>query len=273
MSRCVLLLLFVLFGAPQEDVQRSVRELLRKLRSDQVEERAEAQKKLQEIGAPAILELAKAVQDSDADYAARAAALLKAISLDADAMHNPGAPVLLRPAPDRFKIRYTTSAGDFTVKVVRAWAPNGADRLHGLVRIGYFTDCRFFRVVSGFMCQFGIHGDPGVSVKWKGAVIPDDPVKESNKEGRVTFAMRGPRTRTTQLFVNLKDNAFLDDQGFAPVGEIVDGMDVVRRIYADYGEGAPQGKGPDQVKILSGGNAYLADFPKLDFIRKAEIVD
>lgn len=272
MSRIALALLVALTAAPQEDIPRKVRELLRKMHSDQVEDRNDAQKKLSEIGPPALLELAKAVEDPDADVSARVAALLKTIPLDADPLHNPGAPLMSRPAPDTFKIRFSTSAGDFTVKVTRAWAPNGADRLHNLVKIGFFKDCRFFRVISGFMCQFGIHGDPGVAVKWKGAVLPDDPAKESNKEGRLSFAKRGPNTRTTQLFINLKDNAFLDKEGFAPVGEVIEGMDVVKRIYADYGEGAPQGKGPDQAKVQSTGNAYLAEFPKLDFIKKAEIV-
>ncbi len=277
MNRLIPFLLLPLLVAgllqAQEDVARSVRELLRKLRSDQVEERNAAQKKLQEIGLPAMTELLKAAQDSDADYSSRAGALLKAIAADTDPLHNPAAAAMTKSAPGEFKVRFTTSQGAFTIKVTRAWAPNGADRFYNLARHGFYTDCRFFRIIAGFACQFGIHGDPKTSAVWKNAVIPDDPTKESNKVGRVTFAIGGPNTRTTQLFINLKDNPALDPKGFAPIGEVVDGMDVVQRLYADYGEGAPSGKGPDQTRIQTGGNAYLADFPKLDFIRKTEILD
>jgi peptidyl-prolyl cis-trans isomerase A (cyclophilin A) len=266
-------LLFAGLLQAQEDVTRTVRELLRKLRSDQIEERDAAQKKLQGIGLPAMPELIKAAQDSDADYSSRAGAIMKAIADDANPLTSPGAAAMAKAAPGEFKVRFTTSQGAFTIKVTRAWAPSGADRFYNLARNGYYNDCRFFRVIAGFACQFGIHGDPKISAAWKNAVIPDDPAKESNKAGRVTFAMRGPNTRTTQLFINLKDNAALDKKGFAPFGEIVEGMDVVQRLYSDYGEGAPSGKGPDQIRIQTDGNAYLADFPKLDFIRKAEILE
>jgi peptidyl-prolyl cis-trans isomerase A (cyclophilin A) len=255
----------------QEDVLRTVREHLRKLRSDQPEERADAQKKLIEIGAPGLPELIKAVEDSDADYAGRVRAVLRAIAADANPLLKPA--TLTQTAPDEFKVRFSTSRGDFTVKVTRAWSPGGADRFYNLAKNGFFDDCRFFRVVAGFVCQFGIHGDPEVAKRWKSATIPDDPVKESNKLGRLSFATGGRNSRTTQIFINLKDNAsVLDKKGFAPFGEVVDGMEVVSALYADYGEGVPQGKGPDQIKIQTGGNEYLTAFPKLDFVKKAEVL-
>jgi peptidyl-prolyl cis-trans isomerase A (cyclophilin A) len=267
-----LLLLAGTLGA-QEDVQLVVRDLLRKMRSDDIAVRDEAQKKLREVGTAAIPELVKASRDSDPDYSARAGTLLKGIAEDANPLMNPDAEVMKKKAPDEYKARFTTSAGLFTIKVTRAWAPNGADRFYNLVRHGFFNDCRFFRVIAGFVCQFGISGDPAIAGKWRTANIPDDPAKESNKAGRITYATGGRGSRATQVFINLKDNLALDSKGFAPFGEVVDGMDVVLRLYSEYGEGAPQGKGPDQIKLQTGGNEYLANFPKLDYIRKAEIAD
>jgi peptidyl-prolyl cis-trans isomerase A (cyclophilin A) len=131
---------------------------------------------------------------------------------------------------------------------------------------------RFFRVIDGFMAQFGIHGNPAVATAWRGANIKDDPVKQSNKRGFVVFATAGPNTRTTQLFINFGDNATLDKSGFAPFGEVSKGMDVVDKIYNGYGEGAPRGKGPDQGRVQSEGNAYLTkDFPKMDYVKTATI--
>lgn len=180
---------------------------------------------------------------------------------------------LKEKAPDTFKARFDTSKGAFTIEVTRSLAPNGADRFYNLVRSGYFKDVEFFRVIPGFMCQFGIHGDPKVSAAWREANIPDDPVKGSNKRGAVTFATAGPNTRTTQLFINFGDNAQLDGMGFAPIGKVTEGMDVVDKIYGDYGEGAPQGRGPNQGRIQREGNAYLKkDFPSLDYIKSATIV-
>ena len=180
---------------------------------------------------------------------------------------------LTEKAPESFKARFQTSKGSFTVEVTRSLAPNGADRFYNLVRSGYFTDIEFFRVISGFMCQFGIHGDPKVAAAWRAAHIPDDPVKGSNARGAITFATAGPNTRTTQLFINLVDNGRLDGMGFSPFGKVIDGMDVVDKIYSGYGEGAPRGAGPDQGRIQQEGNAYLKkDFPKLDYIQSATIV-
>jgi len=176
-------------------------------------------------------------------------------------------------APEIYRARFTTSKGDFVIEVTRAWAPNGADRFYNLVANGFFDDCRFFRVVYGFMAQFGIHGDPALNSVWSEARIPDDPVQQSNKRGYVTFATAGPNTRTTQVFINFVDkNTSLDSQGFAPFGKVVEGMELVGKLFSGYGEGAPKGHGPDQNRIQKEGNAYLAkSFPKLDYIKKASI--
>jgi peptidyl-prolyl cis-trans isomerase A (cyclophilin A) len=176
-------------------------------------------------------------------------------------------------APDVYKVKFTTTKGDFTVEVHRPWAPNGADRLYNLVRIGYYKDVAFFRVIKGFMVQFGIHGDPAVNTVWRQAHIPDDPPHvQSNTRGMVTFATAGPNTRTVQLFINYADNTRLDDMGFAPIGKVVQGMDVVDNIEGQYGEGAPMGAGPSQGRVQAEGNTYLkAEFPKLDYIKSASI--
>ena len=187
-----------------------------------------------------------------------------------DAKH----PKLNEKAPATFKARFETNEGAFVIEVTRDWAPNGADRFYNLVRNGYYDGVRFFRVVDGFMAQFGIHGDPKVSAAWRNARIQDDPVKQSNTRGMVTFAMAGPNTRTTQLFISFVDrNSFLDDQGFPPFGKVVEGMDVVDKLYNGYGEGAPRGKGPDQTRLQMEGNAYLEQsFPQLDHVVKATIL-
>ena len=185
-------------------------------------------------------------------------------------LRNPAA--LTEQAPATFNANFDTSKGVFVVTVHRDWAPNGADRFYNLVKNGFYDDVRFFRVIDGFMAQFGIHGIPAVASAWNNANIKDDAVKQSNKRGYVTFATRGPNTRTTQLFINFGDNAALDKQGFSPFGEVTKGMDVVDKIYNGYGEGAPRGKGPDQGRLQAEGNAYLAkDFPKLDYIKTATI--
>jgi peptidyl-prolyl cis-trans isomerase A (cyclophilin A) len=185
-------------------------------------------------------------------------------------LRNPAA--LTEQAPATFNANFDTSKGVFVITVHRDWAPNGADRFYNLVKNGFYDDVRFFRVIDGFMAQFGIHGTPAVASAWQNASIKDDPGKQSNKRGFVTFATRGPNTRTTQLFINFGDNAGLDKQGFSPFGEVTKGMDVVDKIYNGYGEGAPRGKGPDQGRVQAEGNAYLAkDFPKLDYIKTATI--
>ena len=180
---------------------------------------------------------------------------------------NPAA--LTEKAPDKFEAKFDTTKGSFTVEVTRAWAPNGADRFYNLVKNGYFDDCRFFRVVSGFMVQFGINGDPKLNTVWNQAHIPDDKVQQSNKRGYVTFATAGANTRTTQVFINFVDrNTFLDSQGFAPFGKVsAEGMKIVDALFSGYGES------PNQGNIQTQGNAYLdKSFPKLDSFKSATIL-
>jgi len=199
----------------------------------------------------------------------------------AEALSAPAAPApsagLLSPetatakAPDVFACRFRTTKGDFVVEVHRDWAPNGADRFYNLVKLGYFDNSAFFRVLGGFMAQFGVSGKPEVSAKWSRAAIPDDPVKQSNTRGMVTYAMAGPNTRTTQLFINFGNNANLDGMGFSPFGRVTQGMEVVDRLYGGYGDMPQQGgRGPDPGRIEAEGDAYLkAEFPQLDYIKMA----
>ena len=193
-------------------------------------------------------------------------------AVDLSKLKNPA--LFTEKAPDTFKAKFETSKGTFVVTVHRAWAPLGADRFYNLVRGGYYDDCRFFRVIDGFVAQVGINGDPAIQSAWRDATIADDAVKESNKRGFVTFAKtRAPNSRSTQFFINTADNSVLDKQRSAPFGEVAaQGMDVVDKLYSGYGEGSPRGKGPEQGKIQSEGNAYLTkEFPKLDYIKKATI--
>lgn len=175
-------------------------------------------------------------------------------------------------APASYKVKFDTSKGSFVVQVNRDWAPLGADRFYSLVKSGFYDDVRFFRVISGFMVQFGINGNPSVMAQWREKPVKDDPVKQSNTRGMITFAMAGPNTRTSQVFINFVDNTNLDRMGFAPFGRVISGMEVVDKLNAEYGEGAPRGRGPDQSRMQREGNAYLAkDFPRLDYIKKATI--
>ena len=176
-------------------------------------------------------------------------------------------------APATFKARFTTTKGDFVVEVTRAWAPLGADRFYNLVKNHFYDGAAFFRVLPGFVAQFGLSARPEVSRVWASANIKDDPVTQSNLQGYLTFATAGPNTRTTQLFINLADNKALDRMGFAAFGKVIEGMDVVQNFYSGYGEGAPRGNGPDQGRITNEGKAYLdKSFPRLDSIKTAEIV-
>ena len=173
-------------------------------------------------------------------------------------------------APARFQVTLETSAGDVVIDVHRSWAPIGADRFYSLVRGGYYDDTRVYRVVDGFMAQFGLNGNPYVNQVWKSELLVDDPVVETNARGRVAFAKGGRHTRTTEVFISYKDNAALDGEGFAPFGEVVEGMDVVDAFYADYGDGPPRGDGPYQAMAAARGNEYLdADFPELTRIIRA----
>jgi len=180
---------------------------------------------------------------------------------------------LAEQAPATYKVKFDTSAGAFVIQVTREWAPLGADRFYNLVKNGYYNDCRFFRVIAGFMVQFGINGDPALNKVWNQARIGVDPVKASNKRGYITYAMGGsPDTRTTQVFINYADNVRLDGMGFAPFGQVITGMEIVDKLFAEYGEGAPRGNGPDQGRVQAEGNAYLkASFPKMDYIKTATI--
>jgi peptidyl-prolyl cis-trans isomerase A (cyclophilin A) len=176
-------------------------------------------------------------------------------------------------APEVYAVRFVTTQGAFVIQAHRAWAPRGADRFYNLAKNGFYDGASFFRVLPGFVVQFGICPDPQISKAWKTATIPDDPVVESNREGYITFATAGPNTRTTQAFINLANNTRLDGMGFSPFGKITEGMDVVRRLYSGYGEGSPRGNGPDQGRIEAEGRAYLEkDFPKLDSIRMVTIL-
>ncbi len=179
----------------------------------------------------------------------------------------PAAPEMNRQAPDMYRARFETSAGDFVVEVHRDWAPNGADRFYNLVDNGYYDGVRFFRVIDGFMAQFGMHADPLVTAQWRVATLEDDPVVETNTRGRVTFAMTNqPNSRTTQVFINFGNNVNLDGMGFAPFGEIVEGMEVVDAIHSGYGEA------PNQGQIQALGNEYLeGEFPDLDYVVRATI--
>lgn len=177
-------------------------------------------------------------------------------------------------APPEYKVRLQTTKGDVVILVHRDWSPLGADHFYELTKMGFYNDSRFFRALKGFIVQWGINGDPKVNKDWSEISIKDDPPKVSNKIGTVVFAMAGPNSRTTQVFINLGDNSgSLDPQGFTPFGEIIQGMENVQNFYMDYGEGAPQGSGPSQAAIADIGTPYLEEhFPKLDYIKKAQII-
>src|SRR5580704_5468541 len=186
---------------------------------------------------------------------------------------------LLRPAllaakaPATYQVKFTTTKGDFVLSVTRAWAPLGADRFYNLVRHHFYDNTSFFRVLKGFVVQWGISAYPPVSAAWSHAPIKDDPVVDSNLRGYITYAMGGPNTRTTQVFVNLVDNKRLDGMGFSAFGQVTEGMDVVETLYAGYGEGAPDGQGPEQDKIEKLGKSYLdKGFDKLDSIKTATLI-
>ena len=197
----------------------------------------------------------------------------------APARTTPYDPALLHPetlklkAPAEYEVKFVTTAGEFTVKVTRAWAPNGADRFYNLVRHHFYDGAAFFRVLPGFMAQFGLSAYPEVSKVWENATIKDDPIVQSNHRGFMSFATAGPNTRTTQAFINYGNNEALDKSGFSAFAVVEDGMDVVDKLYNGYGEGAPDGHGPDQGLIGRGGHAYLEKgFPKLDIIKSATLV-
>jgi peptidyl-prolyl cis-trans isomerase A (cyclophilin A) len=177
-------------------------------------------------------------------------------------------------APDVFQVAFDTSKGKIVVEVHRDWAPNGVDHFYTLVKTHFFDGSRFYRTIRNFVAQFGIAADPKTNALWASGSIPDDPVKESNVTGTLTYAATGmPNSRSTQLFFNLRDNTkSLDPQGFAPIGKVITGLDVMESLYSGYGEGPPNGEGPDPGKIGAQGNAYLeSQFPRMDFIKTATI--
>ncbi|MGH9722008.1 MAG: peptidylprolyl isomerase [Bryobacteraceae bacterium] len=176
------------------------------------------------------------------------------------------------PTPDTYRVKFETSKGDFVLEVTKAWAPQGAERFWELVHRKFYDDCRFFRMLPGFMVQWGINGSPQVQSKWRDFSIPDDPVKGTNAKGTISYAKSGPNTRTSQVFINLVDNARLDPDGFAPFGKVLSGMEVVEGLYAGYGEGYPGGNGPRQNMLQTQGNEYLQrEFPRLDYIKTARV--
>jgi len=171
--------------------------------------------------------------------------------------------------PDVFRVKFETSQGDFVVEATRAWAPRGVDRFHELVRMRYFNENRFYRVVAGFIAQFGVHKDYDVHDRWRKYFILDDPPKEKNLRGTLAFAQSDPNTRATEIFINLADNAGLDPQGFVPFAKVISGMEVVDKLYSGYGEMMPEGKFIDPNRVENGTNAYLEPhFPKLDYIKR-----
>jgi peptidyl-prolyl cis-trans isomerase A (cyclophilin A) len=187
---------------------------------------------------------------------------------------DPTLPEWSQTAPAEYKAKFSTTKGDFVIHVTREWSPRGADRFYCLVKNGYYNEVRFFRVVAGFMAQFGISGYPDVNAAWRNATIQDDPVTQKNVRGTITYAKRGPNTRTTQVFINYDDrNTRLDGDGFSPFGRIVEGMDVVDKLFSGYGDGPPRGAGPNQARLQAEGNEYLkADFKDLDYVKTATII-
>jgi peptidyl-prolyl cis-trans isomerase A (cyclophilin A) len=195
----------------------------------------------------------------------------KASSASSAKLANPA--LWTKRAPDEFKAKLTTTKGDLVIDVHREWAPLGADRFYNLVRSGFLTNVSFYRVVPGFIVQFGASPDPKVEAAWNRASIKDDPVKQSNKRGFITFAMGGPNSRTTEVFINLKDNVQLDGMGFAAFGEVTEGMDVVDKLFPGYGDMKEMGgRGPSQPRVQTEGKPYLdKEFPQLDSIKSAAI--
>lgn len=201
-----------------------------------------------------------AEEEKKAEEAQRAAAGTNAALLEPEKLNE--------QAPENYKVVFETTKGTFVVEVNRDWAPLGADRFYNLVKNGFYNDAKFFRVVPNFVVQFGIPADPRVAAVWRTQTIQDDPVKESNVKGTITFATAGPNSRTTQVFINYADNSRLDRMGFAPFGKVVEGMEVVEAINAEYGER------PNQGMIQAQGNAYLErEFPNLDGIKSARIAE
>ena len=192
----------------------------------------------------------------------------------------PPANPLLQPrsfnetAPEEYGVRLETTKGDITIRVHREWAPLAADRFYNLVKAGFYDGMVFHRVLENFVAEWGIHGDPWVNAAWRQAEMMDEPVRQSNTRGRVSFSRNRPNSRTVQVFINLKDNSSLDDDGFSPFGEVVEGMEVVESLYSEYGDGPPRGEGVYQAMAIAKGDEYLeAEFPLLDRIERAMLLE
>ena len=273
----VLALTAVLSGCAAETPKPAEKAPEPAAKADPIEKKSEPEAKKEE---PAKAEPAKTDGKTEAPKAAGKTDGKSDAKSDAKAPEKPAAPAAAPKAaaasdavPDIFKVQFTTSKGDFVIEVHRLWAPLGAARFYELAKGNFFDDARFFRVISGFMVQFGISPDPKVAATWREKNIKDDPVMESNTRGMVTFATGGPNTRTTQMFISYGNNARLDRDGFSPFGKVISGMEVVDSLYSGYGEGAPGGRGPEQGRIQMEGNTYLkAQFPMLDYIKTARIV-
>jgi peptidyl-prolyl cis-trans isomerase A (cyclophilin A) len=176
-------------------------------------------------------------------------------------------------APESYQVRFTTTKGVFVIGVTREWAPLGADRFYNLVRAGFYDGMAIHRVLPNFVAEWGIHGDPWVNAAWRQALMADEPVRQSNRRGRVTFSKNTPNSRTVQVFINMKDNLSLDGEGFSPFGEVLEGMDVVESFYSEYGDGPPRGEGVYQAMAIAKGDEYFNDeFPLLDRIETAAVV-
>ena len=217
----------------------------------------------------ALVSLATACRHAPvAEDPSRAVARRRTLLLDPDAAF------WRTPAPDTIHVRLETSKGTVVIEAYRDWAPIGVDRFYGLVRAGFFDDSRFFRVLPGYIAQFGIPGDPAVTAVWADRALADDPPRQSNLRGTVAYAMRGPNDRRTQLYINLADNIRNDREPFAVLGRVVYGMDVVDRLEGEYGERSGGGmRGGKQERVLREGNTYLdREFPRLDRIVRATIV-
>ena len=193
----------------------------------------------------------------------------------ARALHDPHDSLWSQPGPSTYRVRMETTKGVVVLSVTRALAPRGADRFYHLVEVGYYDNSRFFRVISGRFAQFGIAGDPVIAKIWQNERFPDDPVKDSNARGTFAFAMTGPDARTTQIYINTGDQSRLDAQGFAPFGKVVEGMSVIEKLYAGYGETSGGGmRAGHQAKLFEEGNVYLdREFPLLDRLIRAEIIE
>jgi homoserine O-acetyltransferase len=188
----------------------------------------------------------------------------------------PEAPEMNRRAPEGFRVRLETSKGSMLLEVYRKWAPYGVDRFYNLVRAGYYDQARFFRVITGRWAQFGINGEPQLAQLWRTQTLPDDPRRESNVRGTLAYAFAVPSGRSTQVFINLRDNSGTHDaEPFVPFARVVEGLEVADALYAEYGETAGGGiRGGKQGPLFEGGNHYLTNhFPRLDYIKRAKVVD